>query len=292
MVQALCAFAKAPVVVVTSFSILTDITREIGQQRVKVVEIVGPGQDVHSFQPAPRDVQKLMGANLVLINGLGLEGWIPRMVEASGYQRKVVKIAEQLPQLLKLEEEEHEDMHHHHHHADYDPHVWQDPLLMKRCVDYIAEALTAVDPEGKLSYEMNAKKYQAKLDQLHQWAEKALSVIPVKKRRVITAHDAFAYLGKRYHIHFMAPQGTSTDSEASAKEVAGLVEQIRKTKVRALFMENINNPKLIETLAREAKAKIGGQLYSDALAKDAPANTYLGMYRYNIETLIAGLKQN
>lgn len=292
IIQAVCAFAKAPVVVVTSFSILSDITREIGQDRIKVLEIVGPGQDVHSFQPAPRDVQKLIGANLILINGLGLEGWIPRMVEASGYQGKVVKIAEQLPQLLKLEEEHEHHHQHHHHHADYDPHVWQDPLLMKLYVNYITNALTAVDPEGKLSYEMNAKNYQTKLDQLHQWVENALAEIPIKKRQVITAHDAFAYLGKRYHIHFMAPQGTSTESEASAKDVAALVEQIRKTKVRALFIENINNPKLIKTLAREAKTKIGGELYSDALAKEPPADTYLGMYRYNIQTLVAGLKRN
>lgn len=295
LIQIAFGYAKEPMTVVASFSILGDITREIGQDKIKVIEIVGPEQDVHSFQPAPRDVQKLLGARLVLVNGLGLEGWISRMVEASAYRGKVVKIAERLPQLLEIEEYEHEHgdgHHHHHHHADYDPHVWQDPILMKQYVSRIANALSAADPQNKSAYEANAKAYQARLDQLHAWVQRTLASIPIKKRRVITAHDAFAYLGRRYHIHFMAPQGMSTESEASAKEVASLIEQIRQTGVRAIFVENISSPRLIEMLAREAKGKIGGELYSDALAKTAPANTYLGMYRRNIETLVAGLKQN
>lgn len=163
---------------------------------------------------------------------------------------------------------------------------------MKKYVQNIAAALSAADPSGKAIYEANAKAYNAQLDALHTWAEKMLAVIPVGKRRVITSHDAFSYLGHRYKIEFMSPQGSSTESEASAKDVATLVQQIRQTGVRALFVENISSPRLMETLAKEAKVNIGGKLYSDALAKTAPANTYLGMYRYNVETLLTGLKQN
>jgi zinc/manganese transport system substrate-binding protein len=287
--------AKAqPITVAASFSILADITRQIGQDRVKVIEIVGAEKDVHAFQPSPADVKKIAEAKLVLINGLGLEGWITRMVNASGHKDKVVRVAEQLPSLLKVEEQGH---HHHHHghdhgHDHYDPHVWQDPVLMKEYVHHIAQALIAVDPNSKAYYEANAKAYHLQLDALNSWVEQSLATIPVAKRRVITSHDAFAYLGHRYKIQFMSPQGSSTESEASAKEVATLVQHIRKTGVRALFIENISSPRLMETLAKEANVKVGGKLYSDALAKTAPANTYLGMYRYNIETLLAGLRQN
>jgi zinc/manganese transport system substrate-binding protein len=290
IISALTANAQ-PITVAASFSILADVTRQVGQDRVNVVEIVEAEKDVHTFQPSPTDVKKIASAKLVLVNGLGLEGWIMRMVKASGNKNKVISIAEQLPSLLK-EESHHHHHHHGHEHSHYDPHVWQDPVLMKEYVHHIAQALIAVDPSGKAYYEANAKAYNAQLDTLHSWVEKSLAVIPKAKRRVITSHDAFAYLGQRYHIQFMSPQGGSTESEASAKDVAKLVQYIRKTGVRALFIENISNPRLMETLANEAQVKVGGKLYSDALAKTAPANTYLGMYRYNIETLLKGLHQN
>lgn len=284
--------ASQSMTVVTSFSILGDLTRVIGQEKVNVVEIVGAEQDVHTFQPRPQDVKKLVGARLVLVNGLGLEGWIARMVKASGYKEQVVEVSKALPALLNTEENEHDHGYGHHYHREYDPHVWQDPILMKGYVQNIANALAKVDPQNRAFYMANAKAYQAKLNALNQWVEGSLKVIPKAKRRVITSHDAFAYLGKRYHIQFMSLQGMSTDSEASAKDVMMLVQEIRKTGVKALFMENIQSPRLINMLAREAHVEIGGKLYSDALAKTGPASSYLGMYRQNIETLLSGLRKN
>lgn len=281
--------AMAELNVVTSFSILGDVTRNIGQDRVNVSVVVEGDRDVHTFQPTPGDARKFAAADLVLINGLGLEGWMPRMINASGYKKKVISIADNLPGLIEAKDD-HDD--HGHQHGHYDPHVWQDPVLMKSYVQNIAAALSGADPAGKAVYANNAKAYIAKLDALNAWAEKALSVIPQPKRRVITSHDAFSYLAQRYKIQFMAPQGANTESEASARDVAQLVRQVRQTGVRALFVENISDPRLMETLAKEAKVTLGGKLYSDALSKTPPANTYLGMYRYNIETLLAGMRRN
>jgi zinc/manganese transport system substrate-binding protein len=283
------SWAKIPVV--ASFSILGDIVHQVGQDRVDVRVIVGPEKDAHTFQPSPKDVKKLTGVQLVLMNGLGFEGWLPRMVNASGYRGKTINLTEKFSGLLQAHDC-HDKHHHHHEHGKIDPHVWQDPILVKDYVERIAQALTEVDPEGKAQYYANAKSYQAQLEALNQWAKTLLAVIPINKRKVITLHDAFAYLGKRYQIQFLAPQGISVDSEASAKSVADLIRQIRASGVKALFVENINNPKLMEMLAKEAKVKVGGRLYSDALASKAPANTYMGMYRHNIEVLLAGLKQN
>lgn len=279
----------APLQVAASFSILGDIVRNIGGERVSVVTLVGPDQDAHVFQPTPADVQKLAGTRLFFVNGLGFEGWLKRLQQASKYPGKVVTVTQGI-QSIPIHQEKHGHGLEHTDHAD--PHAWQDPQQVKLMVKNIREALSAADPQGGAYYQSKADDYNKALDQLQDWAQKQISTISEPKRAVLTSHDAFAYLGKRFGIRLLSPQGVSTEAEASAKDVAALIRQMKKTGIRALFMENISNPKLAEQIARETGATVGLKLYSDALSRDPSAASYLAMYRSNIENLVRGMQNN
>lgn len=279
----------APLPVAASFSILADIVQNVGGERVAITTLVGPDQDAHVFQPTPADVQKLAKTRLFFVNGLGFEGWLKRLQQASKYNGQVITVTKGITPLDR-QENDHDDHGHSHGHAD--PHAWQDPQLVKQMVVNIRDALSAADPQGREYFQSRANAYSKELDQLQQWAQQQIATIPQSKRAVLTSHDAFAYLGKRFGIQLLSPQGVSTEAEASAKDVAELIRQMKKTGVRALFMENISNPKLTEQIARETGAQIGARLYSDALSRDAAANSYLAMYRSNIGNLVKGMQNN
>ena len=280
------AFAQEKLPVVASFSILGDFVREIGGERVAVTTLVGPDGDAHVYSPTPADAKTVAGAKLVVVNGLKFEGWLTRLVKSSGTKATVATATTGITPLKMADD-------HGHGHGGEDPHAWQSVANARLYVGNVRDALIAADPAGKATYEANAAAYQTKLDALEAEIKAAVARIPADRRKAITSHDAFGYFVKAYGIAFIAPQGVSTEAEASAKDVARIIRQIKAQKVPAVFLENITNPRLAEQIARESGAKIGGRLYSDALsAADGPAGTYIAMMKHNIsqieKALVAG----
>jgi len=276
--------------VMASFSILADFVREIGGERVEAGSLIGPDADAHGFEPSPADAGRLAKARLVVVNGLGFEGWMGRLVAASGTKAAVVKAT---TGVAAIEAEEHDHGHGHAHaHGHHDPHAFQSVANAKIYVANIRDALIAADPAGRAVYEANADRYLAGLTKLDAEVRAELGRIPKARRRVITDHDAFAYYAKAYDLAFIAPRGVAKESDVSARDLARIVRQIRAEKIPALFFENVADPRLVEQIARESGAKIGGKLYSDALSKpDGPAPTYLALMRHNARTLAAALAE-
>ena len=281
------AFAQEKLPVVASFSILGDFVRQIGGDRVSVTTLVGPDGDAHVYSPSPADAKALAAAKLVAVNGLHFEGWLPRLVKSSGTK---ATLAEATKGITPLEADDDHDDHgkggHAHAHGHDDPHAWQSVANAKVYVANIRDALSAADPAGKPSYEANATAYLAQLDKLEGEVKAAIARIPAERRKAITTHDAFGYFVKAYGIAFVAPQGVSTEAEASARDVARIIRQVKAQKIPAVFLENVTNPRLVEQIARESGAKVGGRLYSDALsAESGPAGTYIRMMKHNISEI-------
>lgn len=291
------ANAEGKVKTVASFSILGDMVKNVGGDRVDVATLVGPDGDAHVYSPTPADARTLAAADLLFVNGLGFEGWMERLEKSSGFKGKAVTASSGVTPLSLAEEEaegdeigEHAAHDQGHHHGDTDPHAWQSLANGKLYVANIRDALTAADPEGKAAYEANAANYLDAIAKEEESVKDTLAKLPEARRKIITSHDAFGYFGAAYGLKIIAPEGVSTESEASAKDVASIIRQIKAEQIPAVFMENITDPRLLDQIACETGAKIGGTLYSDALSKpDGPAPTYLDMFRHNIETLSAAL---
>jgi zinc/manganese transport system substrate-binding protein len=286
------AQATERIKVVTSFSILADLVRQIGGERVDVTTLVGPDADAHAFQPTPADSKTLRGANLIIINGLGFEGWADRLVKASGYKGARLVASKGLKALAADHDHGHDKKGgKDHENGRYDPHAWQDAANVKVFVANIRDALIGADPPGRARYEAAAASYLNQLDVLDAEIKAAFAAIPKERRKVITHHDAFAYYGDAYGIAFVAPQGVTGESEPSAGAVAQLIRQIKREKIKAVFVENISNDKLVDRIVKETGARIGGRLYSDALsAGNGPASTYLDMMRHNTRLIAAAMK--
>ena len=275
--------------VVASFSILGDISAQLGGDRVDVQTLVGPNQDAHVYQPAPQDLKKLAAAKLFVVNGLGFEGWMTRMSKAAGYRGQTVQASQGVKALSAQDEDAHD---HDHGHGKQDPHAWQNPQNVLIYAKNISDAFIRLDPEGKAYYTQRFSAYSQSLKNLDHWAAQGFAAIPAAQRKFITSHDAFGYLGARYQIKVLSPQGISTEAEASAKGVVSLVRQIRREKIRSVFIENMTDSRLIAQIARESGASMGEKLYSDALSKsDAPAATYVDMMRHNISAILQSMKE-
>ncbi len=275
--------AKIPVV--ATFTILADLVRQVGGDRVEVATLVGPNGDVHAYAPSPADNRRLAEARLIVENGLNLEGWISRLAKASATKARIVIAA---AGVTPRKEEDGDD--HGHAHGGTDPHAWQNVANAKIYVANIRDGLIAVDPAGQAAYEARAKAYLAELEALDAEARAQIAKIPAGRRRIVTTHDALGYFGQAYGLALAAPEGLSTEAQASAKDVAKIIRQIRKEKFPAVFLENVSDPRLMDQIARETGAKIGGTLYSDSLsAADGPAGTYIAMVRHNISQLTKAL---
>jgi zinc/manganese transport system substrate-binding protein len=267
---------------VASFSILADLVHEVGGDHVDVAAIVGPDGDAHVFQPSPQDAKALADAKLIVINGLGLEGWMERLIKSSGTRAIVVTASKGVRPIQGEGDEK----------GKLDPHAWQNIANAKIYVANIRDGLIAADPADKADYEANAKAYLGKLDQLEGDVKAAIASIPPKNRKIITTHDAFGYFARAYGMSFIAPQGVSTETEPSAKDVAKIIRQVKAQHVPAVFLENISDPRLMQQIARESGAKIGDKLYSDALSKPAAgAATYIEMMRNNIAAFTKVLRE-
>jgi zinc/manganese transport system substrate-binding protein len=262
--------------VVASFSILGDLVRNVGGDRVNVTTLVGPDSDPHVYEPTPSDAKKIADAKLVFVNGFGLEGWLPRLVQSAGGRASIVTVTTGIAP-LKLG-------------SNADPHAWQSPLNAKTYVDNIRDALIAADPGDAQVFRDNADAYLVKLDALDRHVREAIAQIPDGRRKVISTHRAFGYFAGAYGVEFIAPVGVSTESEASARDIAGIITQIRAAKIPAVFLENISDPRLIRRISAETGVRVGGTLYSDSLtAEKGDSPTYIDMVRHNIKTLTSAL---
>ena len=281
------AHAADKVPVTASFSILGDLVRSVGGERVAVTTLVGPNEDAHVFEPKPKDAKALLNSRLLVTNGLGFEPWADKLARSANYKGEVVVASRDVKTRQVSDAKKHAD------HGDADPHAWQNPNNVVLYVRHIAVGLSKADPDGAVIYQSNAESYVKELVALDTWAKAQFAAIPLDKRKVITSHDAFGYLAAQYGVQFLAPQGVNTDAEPSAKQVAQLIAQIKREKIRAVFVENMSNPKLLAQLSKDAGATVGASLYADALsAPEQPGATYLQMMRHNITQLVAGMKQN
>jgi zinc/manganese transport system substrate-binding protein len=281
LLSANATVAQEKLKAVATFSILADLVKNVGGDRVEVQALVGPNADAHVYQPSPGDAKALTEAKVIFTNGLGFEGWIARLIKASGTKAPMI-VATKGVKPRKADED--------HGHGDADPHAWQSVPNAKIYVTNIRDALVAADPGGKARYEANAAAYLAKLDALDAEVRITIESFPVDRRRIITTHDAFGYFAAAYGLAFIAPQGVSTESEVSARDVARIITQIRKQKIPAVFLENITDDRLLRRIGAESAARIGGALYSDALTDaKGPASTYIDMMRHNVRQLAQAL---
>ena len=271
--------------VVATFSILADLVRAVGGDRVEAVALVGPGADAHSFAPKPADAQALARASLVVVNGLGFDAWADRLVRTAGYKGAVVVAS------AGVAPRKAGDDHHDHGHADIDPHAWQNPANVKLYVANIRDALVRADPAGADAYAARAADYLAKIDALNAEISALFAPIPKERRRVATTHEAFGYFGEAFGVEFAAAQGVSGEGDVSARRLGALIRQIRTQKIPAVFIENLSDPRLAERIAAETGARVGGALYPDALTgPEGPAATWLDLMRANARTIAAALR--
>ncbi|EOG8084580.1 metal ABC transporter substrate-binding protein [Citrobacter sp. CK184] len=267
--------------VVTSFSILGDITQEVGGKNVNVTTLVGPDGDPHTFEPSPKDSAALSKADVVVVNGLGLEGWLDRLVKASGFKGTLVVASDGVKTHTLDEDGE----------TVTDPHAWNSAANGALYAQNILSGLVNADPQDKAALEASGKPYIAQLTELDAWAKARFSQIPQEKRKVLTSHDAFGYFGRAYGVEFLAPQGLSSESEASAAQVAALIKQIKADGVNTWFMENQLDPRLVKQIASATGAQPGGELYPEALSvKGGVADSYVKAFRHNVETIANSMK--
>lgn len=265
--------------VVTSFSILADMTRAVGGEHIQLNNLVGPDSDAHTYETTPDDARAVRQAQLVVENGLGFEPWLDRLVKSTETRAQVIQASHGvIPRSLEEDGQ-----------TIPDPHAWNNLANADIYVGNIAKALEKLDPANAADYRRNAEAYLKQAHELLAYAKDKLGNLPADRRTLVTSHDAFGYLGQAYGLTLLAPQGLSTEREASATEVAELIRQIREQHIRAVFVENIKDPRLMQQIAEESGAKIGGTLHSDALASEGPASTYLGLYRSNVDTLYQAL---
>lgn len=271
--------------VVASFSILGDLVRVVGGDRVSVTTLVGPDEDAHVFAPKPADARAIVQSRVLVVNGLGFEPWAQKLAKSAGYKGMTVIASQGVKPRILNEDKVHSD--------ETDPHAWQDPTNVMRYVRNIAAALAQIDPAGASAYQANAAAYVKELQTLDSWARGQFDAIAAGKRKVITSHDAFGYFAAHYRLTFLAPQGVSTDAEPGAKGVGQLIRQIQREKIKAVFLENMSNPRLLAQLAKDAGVSPGATLYVDALsAPSGPAGNYLALMRHNVTQLALGMQQN
>jgi zinc/manganese transport system substrate-binding protein len=271
-------YAQDRLNVVASFSIPGDFVRNVGGDRISVTTLVGPEGDVHVYTPSPADARKIADAKLLVINGLGLEGWLPRLLQASGSKAPIITVTKGIAP-LKIG-------------VDADPHAWQSVANARVYVANIRDALASVDPADAEVFRSQAQTYLGKLDALDREVREAVAKIPPSRRKVISTHDAFGYFASAYGIEFIAPVGVSTESEASARDIAKIITQIKTQRIPAVFLENISDPRLIRRIAAETGARVGGTLYSDSLTGEkGDAPTYIDMVRHNIRALTSALAE-
>lgn len=280
--------------VVASFSILADLAKEVGGDRIEVKSLVGPNADAHVYRATPQDAKLVKEADVLVVNGLGFDGFVPRLIRSSGSKARVITVTNGLKPLEKPKSGGHDHGHSHghsHDHGKHDPHAWQSIEAAKTFVANIRDGLIAADPTGEAVFRASAERYLAELDKTKAEITAMLATIPQDNRLAIANHDAFRYFTRDFGIRIEGARGLSTEAEPSAKDIARIVRIAKERKAKAVFLENIADPRIAAQLAKETGAKLGGVLYSDALTDEkGPAPTYLAMMRHNARTLVEALK--
>ena len=272
-----------PIEAVASFTVIADMVQNVGGDHVHVTSLIGPNGDPHAYEPTPNDAQALKRADLVFVSGLHLEGWLDRLIKASGYQGQPVVLSNGI-KTRSMEEDGKRIT---------DPHAWNSAANGVVYVRNIISALQKADPANASDYQAKGEQYIQQLEQLDAYARAQVQAIPSDKRKVLTSHDAFCYFGDAYGVTFLSPLGFSTETEASASDVAKLIKQIKHEHVSTYFFENSSDPRLVKQIADASGAQPGGELYVESLSPaDGPAPTYAKMFRYNVDKLTAAMKGN
>lgn len=288
---ALPASAQAPIKAVATFSILGDLLAEVAGDKVELSVVVGPDIDAHAYQPRPTDARALADAKVLVSNGLGFEGWIDRLAKAAPFKGRAIVATAGVATLKAGADHGHSHGHSHGHGPD--PHCWQDVQRVRTYVANIAKGLAEADPPNAARYRERAQAFDRRLVDLDTWVKAEIARVPADKRRAITGHDSFRYFSSAYGVKFQSPRGYNTSSEPSARDVATLIREVREQRIKALFVENMTNPGLIDQIARESGAVVGPRLYTDALSgPNGPAPTYEKMMRHNVTALVAGMLKN
>lgn len=282
------ATAHETIKAVVSFSILADLVKNVGNDRVSVTTLVGPNADIHAYEPTPNDIKILKDARIIFINGLNLDNFIYRLIIASETKALLAEISTDISPLTMKNQG-----YGTRHRRSVDPHAWQSIPNVEIYVNNIAASLCYLDPQACEDYNANARAYIQKLHATHEALVTQIATIPKDKRVIITSHNAFGYFADEYGFTVLAPENISKETEAAAADVVRLIEQIKNNKVFALFIENISNPRLIKQIERETGLRIGGTLYSDALSgKNGPAETYLDMITHNVNTIVTAITKH
>ena len=317
------SWAEEPIPVVATFSILGDMVERIGGEHIALTTLVGPDGDSHVYQPTPKAARSVAESDVLFLNGLDFEGWLERLAEAASFDGAMVVATNGVVPIAFDDHDDHDDEKHDDHddhddhndekhddhddhddrddekhddhaghdHGAFDPHAWQSLENAVIYANNIAAGLAQADPENAGDYYANRAAFVAEVEMLSADIEAMMKSLPADKRTVVTPHDAFGYFAATYDLTFVAPQGMSTESEVSAGDVAALITQIREESISAVFIESITDNRMMEQIANETGATIGGTLYSDALsAKSGPASTYLDMMRHNATTLFDALE--
>lgn len=272
-----------PIEAVASFTVLADMVHQVGGDQVHVSSLVGKNGDPHTYEPTPDAARALKNADVVFVNGLNLEGWMDRLIQASGYQGQPVVLTDGIKLRMRVK----------HGTRGADPHAWNSVRNAQVYVQNIMDALIKIDPEHESLYRKNGEQYLVRLKALDEYTKEQVASVPEARRKVLTSHGAYGYFSDDYGVTFLSPLGLSTESEASAKDVATLIDQMKKENVHAYFIENSNDPRLVQQIAKATGAQPGGELYVESLSDaDGPAPTYERMFRHNVDTMVKAMKQD
>ena len=275
--------------VVTTTTMITDLVKIIGGDKIEVEGLMGAGVDPHLYKASEGDVNKLFTADAVFYNGLHLEGKLEEIFEKMQHQnKKTIAVADAIDKSTLISSELFA--------SSYDPHIWFDIHNWELITQYVIDQLSTIDPENKETFETNGLKYFSELVSLNNEMRGVINQLPKEKRILVTAHDAFNYFGKSFDFEVVGLQGLSTATEAGVQDVQKMGEFILEHKVKAIFVESSVPKRTVEALQESVKSKghdvvIGGVLFSDALGDyGTPEGTYLGMYKYNVNTIVEALK--
>lgn len=286
------AGAADPVRVSSFSTILTEVAQQVGGERVQVVGHIKPGVDPHDFEPRPADLKTVSESHLVLLSAKHMEGYVNKLKEATGGKSRIVEVGDQFPSLRMKSDHEHDHGHGkkgHHHHGTDDPHWWHSIANVKRATRVVRDELSKLNPAAKPVFQRNADAYLAKLDRLQGWVKTKLAELPRDRRKLVTSHDAFQYFARENGFTIYAVEGIASGDQPSSKKVAEIIAAIRKEGVKAVFLESIENPKVLTEVTRETGAKVGGTLYADGLGR-GDASTFEGMMKHNVATIVDALK--
>ncbi len=265
---------------VSTITIINDVVKNIGKDKVEAISICGVGIDPHTYKSKPDDVKEISKSAIVFINGFTLEHWIEEIIHNSGGNKAVVTVTNGVTPLTDETG-----------HGDPDPHAWFNVQNVKIYADNIAKGLSDIDPANKDYYKKNAEEYKAKLDELDSWIKTEIAKIPQDKRVLITSHDAFRYFGKAYGLDVRGLQGISTEAKIRTEDVAKLIDLIKEKKLKSVFIETSVNPKVLEQISSETGATVGGTLFSDSIGNEGtPEGEYIGAVKHNVNAIVNALK--